>query len=318
MTDANFLNPLLNPIFLPVLVRVFVFFVVGFIILFAIERFNISRFKKGNLGQRFFGWAILVPIYLMGIFLGGIPSLIMLFVFMYLAIKELARLAGLPKIYTYSLYILSIWSIVTASFYTQYFYSLPLLYFIAVTFCAIRENDAKKSLQNAAITLFISIWVIFGLSHSILLGHLNNSIDSTKSLLLLIIFATTFSDIGAYVFGKFFHKINFLDSYKVASNISPNKTYIGLTGHILGAGLGIAGIYFVVGSYMSVYHWCVVAVLVGIFGLVGGLTNSLFKRCFDSKDSGELIPGHGGVMDRLDSILRVVVVLYYYFLLVLN
>jgi phosphatidate cytidylyltransferase len=318
MTDANFLNPFLNPIFLPVVIRVLLFFIVGFIILFAVEKFDINRFKKGNLGQRFLGWAILVPLYLTGIFLGGIPSLIMLFAFMYLAVKELARLASLPKLYTYSLYVLSLWSIFTASFNTQYFYSLPLLYFIVTTFCAIRENDAKKGLQNAAVSLFISIWVIFGLSHSILLGHLNNSIDSTKSLLLLIIFTTTFSDIGAYVFGKFFHKINFLDSYKVASNISPNKTYIGLTGHILGAGLGIAGIYFVVGSYMSFYQWCFVAVLIGVFGLVGGLTNSLFKRYFDSKDSGELIPGHGGVMDRLDSIMRVVVVLYYYFLLVLN
>lgn len=317
MPDADFINPLLNPILYPVLLRTGMILAAGFILLIAIERFSLAKFIESNLGERYIGWLILTPIYLLGIFLGGLPALFVLFIFMYLALREISRFAKLPKTYTWALILLSFWSIIVASYFTQYFYTLPLLYFIIITMVAIRGNDGERGLHYAAVSLFAAIWIIFGLSHAVLLGHLNNELDSTKSLLLLIIFATSLSDIGAYVFGRFFHKINFLDKYKIASNISPNKTYIGLVGHVIGAAGGVWIMYFVLNNYLPLYQWAIVSVLIGVFGLVGGLTNSMFKRFYDVKDSSHLIPGHGGVLDRIDSMSRVVVILYYYFLLFL-
>ncbi|PIR87108.1 MAG: hypothetical protein COU11_02680 [Candidatus Harrisonbacteria bacterium CG10_big_fil_rev_8_21_14_0_10_49_15] len=317
MPDANFINPLLNPILTPVLIRTAILLGVGFLVLFAIARFKFSALSQSHLGKRYLGWLILTPIYLAGIFLGGIPALIVLFLFMAAAILEIARMASLPRAYTVLLILLSAWSVIVAGFFTQYFYTLPLLYFIGVTLVAIRINDAKQGLNQAAVSLFSAIWIIFGLSHAVLLGHLNNTLDDSKSLLLLIIFATSLSDIGAYIIGKFFHKISFLDKYKIASNISPNKTYIGIVGHVAGALLGVWFLYFILGGYLPPYQWLIVSVLIGVFGLVGGLTNSLFKRFYAVKDSSQLIPGHGGVLDRIDSMSRVIVILYYYFLLVL-
>lgn len=314
MPDANLVNPLLNPIFFPIIFKVATILILGFILILILEGFNFSKFKESNLGKIYIGWLILIPIYVLGIFLGGVPSLIVLFVFMSLAIREISRIANLPNVYKWSLLILSFWSIFVASFFVQYFYTLPLLYFIVITMIAIRSNDEKRGLMHASVSLFASIWIIFGLSHSVLLGHLNNNLDNTKSLLLLIVFATSLSDIGAYVFGKFFHHIGFLDQYKIAPNISPNKTYIGLIGHIIGAGGGIWIMYFALGHYLPLFQWIIISILIGVFDLVGGLTNSMFKRYYEVKDSGNLIPGHGGILDRIDSILRVVVILYYYLL----
>ncbi len=316
MPSPNFLNPLLNPVFLPVILRTVTLFVVGFLAILAANRFHVKDIFASKLGQIYRGWLILTPIYFAGIFLGRIPGLIVIMIFMWLAVGEVSRIAKLPTAYKAGLLLLSACSLLVASYYTVYFYSLPLFYFIVITAIAIRRNDSKEGFMHFAISLFTSIWIIFSLSHFVLLAHLNNTIDPNRSLLLLVILAVSLSDIGAYIFGKLFHKLNFFDSFKIASNISPNKTYIGVIGHILGAAGGIAIMHFAVSGYLSLPQWALVAVLIGCFGLVGGLTNSLFKRYYEVKDSSSLLPGLGGVLDRIDSLTRVIIVLYYYFLFV--
>lgn len=132
MIEANFTNPLLNPIFYPVVFKAALIFIIGFLLLFAFKKFNFSNFLHSNLGKRYIGWLILAPIYLLGIFLGGIPGLIVLFMFMYMAIREIATIASLPKAYILSLSVLALCSIVVVGFFVEYFYSLPLLYFMEV------------------------------------------------------------------------------------------------------------------------------------------------------------------------------------------
>lgn len=318
MPDANFLNPFLNPIFIPVLIRTAILFIGGFLILLMVKKFSLKSLWESKLGEIYIGWIILAPIYLAGIFLGGIPSLIILCVLIILAIKEIYLRARFSQLYFFTLSFLSIYSIIIASYFPEFFYTLPLLYFVLTTGIAIKENNSKRGFLDAAVTLFVLIWIVFSFCHAILLGHINNLLDNTKSLLLLIMFATSLSDIGAYIFGTFFHKINFLDKYKIANTISPNKTYVGIIGHIIGAGMGIWIMYFAVQVYLPWYHWIFISILIGVFGIMGGLTNSLFKRFYKVKDSSNLIPGHGGILDRIDSMIRVVVVLYYYFLLFLK
>ena len=316
MPSPDFINPLSNPIFLPFIERTAFLFVIGFLLILISNRLEFKGLFKTNLGERYFGWLILTPIYLAGIFAGRIPGLLVLLIFVYLAIREISVVAKLPSAYKFTLIALAVWSLFLTSYYTQYFYSLPLFYFVVLTLVAIRMNDGERGFYHVAISLFASIWIIFGISHFVLLGHLNNTIDNTRSLLLLIILAVSLSDIGAYVFGRLFHKLNFLDAYRIAPNISPNKTYVGILGHIIGAGIGIYVMYFALGKYLPLYQWLIVTVLIGVFSMVGGMTNSLFKRYYQIKDSSQLIPGHGGVLDRIDSTVRVVVVLYYYFLFI--
>lgn len=311
--DPNFLNPLNNPIFFPLVQRLIIIFALGFILILILNKFKIKNLWQTNLGKRYLSWLILSAIYITAILFGGYPALLFLLFFMILAIWEIQKLSNLPKVYAISLYILAIISIYTTSFHPQNFYMLPLLYFIVLSLVAIKENNTK-GFFNLTISLFTSIWIIFALSHFILLGHLNNSIDNTKSLLFLVALTTALSDIGAYIVGKSFSKTP-LNKFKIAENISPNKTYIGIFGNIIGAALGIWIMYFAIKTYTSITNLIILAILIGLFASVGDLTESLFKRYFKTKDSSQLIPGHGGVLDRIDSVLRVIIVVYYYFLL---
>jgi phosphatidate cytidylyltransferase len=317
MPSPDFINPLQNSLFIPILLRLDLTFLIFFLLIALMKKFNWDEIIKSNLGQRYFGWLILTPFYILGVFFGRIPGLFMLFVFLCLAIIEISQVAKLPKAYKYSLFFLSLVSVIVASYWTQLFYSLPILYFMIITMVSIRRNESKTGFFYASTTLFYAIWIIFGLCHFILLSHLSNTLSSTKLLVIIVIFAVSLSDVGAYVIGKYFHKINFLDKYKIADTISPNKTYVGILGHIIGAFIGILIFYIGFEKIIAFHHVVILSVLIGVFGIIGGLTNSMFKRYFEVKDSSQLIPGLGGVMDRIDSLVRVVVVLYYYLLFIL-
>ena len=280
-------------------------------VLFA-EKGNLKAVWKSNIGQRIIGWLILTPLYFIGTFAGGVPGLIVISVFIIGAVIEYARIAKLGASFRNILVALSIISVAVAGYVPSLFYSLPLVYFLMVTPLAIRLNDPEKSFERAAVTMYGAIWLIFSLCHLVLLTRLSTHFDMTHALTFLVIFAVALADIGGYVFGKLFHHFGILDNLKVADKLSPNKTYIGTLGYIIGAFAGISLFLFAVGSYMSMLQWAIIAVIIGVFSFVGGLTHSFFKRYFGVKDSGHVIPGHGGIMDRIDSISRVGVILYYF------
>jgi phosphatidate cytidylyltransferase len=309
--DPNFMNPLSNPILTQVLIRFIWLFVAGFILILILKKFNLKDLWKGELGKRYISWLVIGIIFMTFVFLGGIPSLIFTYVVMVLALWEVHRMAKMPKAYFYMLITLAAISVIVTSFFEIKFYILPIMYFASLTTLTIRRND-KKGFINLAFSLYAAIWIIFFLCHFILLGHLNNNLDNTKALLFMVGFAVPLADIGAYVFGKMFSKIGFLNSFKIADKISPNKIWPGVFGDIIGAGIGIWIMYFVVGSYFSILELIILACLIGFLSVMGDMNESLVKRYFSAKDSSNMIPGHGGILDRIDSVLRVIVIVYYF------
>jgi len=307
--DASFVNPLQNPIFYDVAWRFLWVFVAGFLLILILNKFRLKGLMQKELGKRYLSWLVIGVLFMGFVFLGGLPALILSFVLMVLAISEIGMMAKLPKINVWAMYILAALSVITASYFEAKFYMLPILYFTILTTLTIRRND-KKGFFALAVSLYTSIWIIFFLSHFILLGHLNNSLDNTKALLLMIGFAVPLADVGAYVFGKLFSK-SFLVKYKIADKISPHKIWAGMIGDFVGAGIGIWIMSFALSSYFSFWQMFILAIAIGIFSVVGDMNESLLKRYFNVKDSGKLIPGHGGILDRIDSVLRVVVVVYY-------
>lgn len=115
-------------------------------------------------------------------------------------------------------------------------------------------------------------------------------------ILLLAFFIIQWAnDTGAYVFGSM------LGKNKLLERISPNKTIEGAIGGIL---MGVtAGIIFSLVTKSPFFHWVAVAFIITIFGTLGDLTESQIKRSCGVKDSGKLLPGHGGVLDRFDGVL---------------
>jgi len=117
---------------------------------------------------------------------------------------------------------------------------------------------------------------------------------SGPQLLLLALCIVFAADIGAYFAGRRFGRV------KLAPRVSPGKTWEGLIGGLLLAGLAAAFGGGMLG--LPVYFMAITGLGIAALSVVGDLTESMFKRSVGLKDSGHLIPGHGGVLDRLDSL----------------
>ena len=150
MQDPNIINPLTNPIFAQVVQRFIWLFVAGFVLIFLLNKFKLIGIWKTNLGERYLSWLIIGFLFMFFIFLGGIPSIIFLFLIMALAIWEIGKISKIPKIYSYFLYILAIISIIVTSYFPDKFYMLPIIYFTILTTLTVRRNDKKGFFNLAA------------------------------------------------------------------------------------------------------------------------------------------------------------------------
>lgn len=123
-------------------------------------------------------------------------------------------------------------------------------------------------------------------------------------IIIAIFILIWINDTFAYLVGKNFGK------NKLFERISPKKTIEGFLGGVLFAIIGsfIISQYYV--TLLPLWCWIVIAVLVSVFGTIGDLIESKFKRVAGVKDSGSIMPGHGGILDRLDSIIFVAPFVY--------
>ena len=120
---------------------------------------------------------------------------------------------------------------------------------------------------------------------------------------------TKISDMGGFAIGKMFGK------HKMCPSVSPKKSWEGFIGGLLFCIL--AG--YLIGTYIStdfsVTDWIVMAMIVPIIGTLGDLVESMFKRSMNIKDTGNIMPGHGGLMDRFDSLIMTTPFLLAYLLI---
>lgn len=181
-------------------------------------------------------------------------------------------------------------------------YFLLLLPIILVFVELFRKSET--SLYNVAMCLFGIVWIVVPLA--LLSGFFNLSEEHKwreTGLLLGFFLILWIYDSGAYVFGSMFGK------HRMLERISPKKSWEGFAGGTL-SGLLIA--YLISASFteFSVLQWLLIGISIVIFGTVGDLTESMFKRNAGVKDSGKLLPGHGGILDRFDAVLIAAPVVY--------
>lgn len=136
--------------------------------------------------------------------------------------------------------------------------------------------------------------------------------EAGRDFVFLALFATFGSDTLAYFIGKA------LGKHKMAPRVSPGKTWEGALAGVVG-GI-VIGLLFTMGTPLQLplswWQAILLGAFVSIFGQIGDLTESLLKRKFGVKDSGKMMPGHGGILDRIDSVLFAGVVVYLYYMLV--
>lgn len=191
-----------------------------------------------------------------------------------------------------------------AQFAFEGFFSVTLITYIYVLVIAMIALAKHKSFGVKQIAMSISMPVVLSFAFHCLVTLINAS-DGFGILYFVLLFNfSSVSDIFAYFVGSAIGK------HKMAPVISPKKSFEGLFGGILGSIIGIVIIYFVFGAICennTLNLWLLLAAtpVFCLIGVLGDLFTSAIKRECGIKDYGKLIPGHGGVLDRLDSILLV-------------
>ncbi|GJL82015.1 MAG: phosphatidate cytidylyltransferase [marine bacterium B5-7] len=128
---------------------------------------------------------------------------------------------------------------------------------------------------------------------------LRQSVNQQIIYLWILLLIVSFADIGAYFFGRAFGR------HKLAPAISPGKTIEGAIGGMLSAAV-VGSIALSLSPFEikpGLFIWLGICIVTAVFSIFGDLTESLFKRMAGVKDSGTLLPGHGGILDRIDGVL---------------
>ena len=191
-----------------------------------------------------------------------------------------------------------------------YFLVMSFAYFafLFLSFVNATFSKGKVPVVNSCVATMMTIYVSFSMASIVLLRDLgSDGVIGAKIYLLAFIFAWI-PDIGGYFFGKFFGK------RKLIPDVSPKKTVAGFVGGV-GSAVVVSIIYgFIIGLGLDdLASFAILAVLALICAMVsvcGDLLASLVKRYFGIKDYGFIFPGHGGVMDRFDSVIAVAPFLY--------
>ena len=182
---------------------------------------------------------------------------------------------------------------------------LLLVHFGALFF----DSKLEEALPSQAITWLGALYLGFGLGFQQKLFMLQGSLPRTGSRLILALFVITwFGDTTAYFVGTF------LGKHKLAPRVSPKKSWEGAAGNLAG---NLLGSFLMVATLCTEWTWVdalLLGLLLGVAGQLGDLVESTWKRSAGVKDSnvGVAIPGHGGILDRVDSLVFAAPVLYGY------
>ncbi len=174
-----------------------------------------------------------------------------------------------------------------------------------------RRGTIDDALQSSAIAIMATLYVgMLGGSLIRLRNDFPNGVGHKLVFFLLLV--VWLGDAGAYYVGKKFGR------HKLSPRISPKKTIEGGIGGIVVAIITAIVVHFTFFPQFPLVHAVIAGVVLSIAGVVGDLAESLWKRSAAVKDSGTLIPGHGGFLDRFDSIFYTAPILYVYWVLIQN
>ncbi len=177
-------------------------------------------------------------------------------------------------------------------------FSVCILFFYHITL----DSDITGAGKRLALTVFGIVYIPLLFSYVILIRNLSNGVD----LLFLLLFVTWAGDTGAYIIGKWQGR------HALSRSISPQKTVEGALGGLVFGILTALLCRMVFLKSISIPDCLIMGIGINFMNQFGDLSESLLKRTFDVKDSGFIVPGHGGMLDRIDSLLFAAPFLFYY------
>ncbi len=251
------------------------------------------------------GWLVMVPLVLSCIYAGRATTIVGCTLVAIFGMKEFARATGLYRDWwmTGSAYLaiatVGVVSLVPDPFTGQpgwfsLFVGLPVYAIAFLLTIPILRNQTHGQLQSVSLAIVGFIYIGWMFGH---LGFLANS-SHAYGYLLYLIFAVELNDVAAFLFGRLFGR------HPLRRNISPKKTWEGSLG-ALAVSLAMPWILGFSFPHFGPAQLVLTGLIVGIGGQLGDLSISFIKRDIGIKDMGETIPGHGGILDRIDSLIYV-------------
>ena len=255
-----------------------------------------------NLNARINAWWVMLLVLGAAIMLGKIAFVVLFALISLFALREFISLLPtrrgdyFPLLIAFYFVIPYQYYLVYIDWYGLYSIFIPLYVFLLIPIATLKQEDTTRFLERSAKIQWGLMISVFCISHVPALLNLKLPGFSGEKIWLAIwlIMVVQASDVLQYVCGKLFGK------HKVAPVLSPSKTIEGLLG-----GIVLATALGVVMSWLTPFNYIqatIIGLIVCIFGFFGGLVMSAIKRDRGVKDWGQLIQGHGGMLDRIDSI----------------
>ncbi len=263
---------------------------------------------RKELHRRLFSWLFIVPAIAIPVLLGPGCTILAIAILSLLCYREFARATGFFRNRALSATVVVAMLALTLAEYDNwydFFVALPSLAIALIAIVALFRDEPRGYLQRTALGVlsFLLFGVCFG--H---LAYMANDHDY-RPIMLIIIVCVEMNDVFSYITGKNF------GSRKLAPNTSPGKTLGGaLGGLVLTTSLfALLGHWvFQDGPLDSWIHLIAMGIIISLGGMFGDLVFSSIKRDLGIKDMGTLLPGHGGLLDRFDSLMLVSPAIFHY------
>jgi phosphatidate cytidylyltransferase len=244
---------------------------------------------------RYFAWFLIAPPIIVPLVWGRIPFIITMLILSLLCFREYAQAVGLwkDKRLMFICYA-GIACIYGPIFFFEYgiFQAMPIYVVAFILTVPMQRDEYEHMIQKICLAVLGVVYFGWFFSH---LAYFRNFPNGIAYVFLLFVLVEG-NDAFAYLWGTL------IGRHKLIPRLSPNKTVEGMMGAAASVIALAFGLRFLVPNITSI-HLAVIAFALSIFGMCGDLTISFIKRDLKIKDMGALIPGHGGLLDRFDSII---------------
>ena len=261
-----------------------------------------SQSTIANLNARIRAWWVMVAIFLLAMLSGGLGSVILFGLTSFLALREFVTMTPTkPGDHGTLLWVFFVitpiqYALVAFNWYGLFSIFIPVYAFLFVPLRSVFSGDCERFLERTATIQWALMVCVYCVSHAPALMTLRipSFEGQNGKLLFYFVLVVQASDVLQYIWGKIFGK------HKIAPTVSPNKTWEGFIGGVMTATLLGTALWW--STPFGVWQAAAMSLLIALMGFVGGLVMSAIKRDRGVKDYGTLIEGHGGVMDRIDSL----------------
>ena len=255
-----------------------------------------------NLNARVRAWWVMTAVFAAALATGGIGSVILFGLTSFIALREFITLTPTRRadhrilFWAFFVFVPVQYWLVATQWYGLFVIFIPVYAFLFVPVRSVLAGDTEDFLARTAKIQWGLMVAVYCVSHApaLLMLDIPGYAGENAKLLLYLIVVVQLSDVLQYVFGKT------LGRHKIVPKVSPNKTWEGTVGGIAAATLIGTALWWA--TPFNPWEAAGIALVINLAGFAGGLCMSAIKRDRGIKDFGSLIQGHGGVLDRIDSL----------------